>query len=77
MTGIVGILTCGIKLFLDGIVQRATSLTIHARIQFRFYVAGRRVNVVPPLPYASTLTRRPAPGSGFVGFGVGQSRNAK
>jgi hypothetical protein len=29
--------------FISGISQRATVLTIHAQIRFRFYVAGRRV----------------------------------
>ena len=32
------------------------------------YVAGRRVNVVRPAALASTLTRRPAPGTCRLGF---------
>jgi hypothetical protein len=40
-----------------------------ARILIRLYVAGRRVKVVCPCcPCNSTLTRRPAPETGFVGF---------
>ena len=41
----------------------------NARIQIQLYVAGRRVKVVSPHSRtAPPLTRRPAPGTGFVGF---------